>query len=596
MFDSAFFRRCKLIFFVVCCLAVASLNANAAEDAGAKLHALFDEEWEWTLRENPTYASYLGDPRYNDRWTDVSIEAIERRHQHRIDTLKRLAEIDQTALSPADKLNYELFRKQYATDIEGHQYQWHLVPLTQRGGIQDANDLSDAIRFETLKDFEDWLARLRALPVHVDQTIALMRAGVAAGLVQPKVVMRRVPGQVKQQLVDDPAASLYFKPFRNIPESISAADRERLVAEAKKIIAEQVVPAYRTFDKFFNEEYFPACFDEVGAWQVPRGAEFYAFRARMFTTTSLTPEQIHELGQQEVRRIRGEMQKIMEQVGFKGTLQQFFEHLRTSPEYFYKNPDDLMAAYKEVSKRIDPQLPKLFGKLPRVTYDVQAIPMHIAPDTTTAYYREPSADGRRPGTYFVNLYKPEERPKWEMEALSLHEAVPGHHLQIALAMELGELPPFRRYEGYTAFVEGWGLYAESLGTEIGMYQDPYAKFGQLTYEMWRAVRLVVDTGMHAFRWKRQEAIDFFANNTPKTLLDIENEIDRYISWPGQALAYKIGELKFKELRARAQVQLGANFDVREFHDVVLSQGAVPLDVLEANVNEWLAAKKSGGPK
>jgi uncharacterized protein (DUF885 family) len=323
------------------------------------------------------------------------------------------------------------------------------------------------------------------------------------------------------------------------------------------------------------------------------GQEFYAFRARQFTTTNLTPKQIHDIGLKEVARIRKEMQQVIEQVKFKGDFKEFLTFLRTDPQFFCKNKEDLLGEYEKVCKKIDAVLPKLFKRLPKTWYTLKPIPMHIAPDTTTAYYQPPAADGSRGGIYYVNLYKPEARPKYEIEALSLHEAVPGHHLQIALAMELNKLPEFRRYDydTYTAFVEGWALYAERLGEEMGLYDDPYSKFGQLTYQMWRACRLVVDTGMHSFEWSRQQAIDFMAANTPKTMLDIENEIDRYISWPGQALAYKIGELKILELRGRAEKALGPKFDVRDFHDVVLSGGAVTLDVLEAAVDKWIKNKK-----
>ncbi|MEZ6059555.1 MAG: DUF885 domain-containing protein [Planctomycetaceae bacterium] len=418
-----------------------------------------------------------------------------------------------------------------------------------------------------------------------------MKQGMHEGMLHPKVVMQRVPDQIRKQLVDDPRESLYYKPFRSFTIEISDADKSRLQNDAAAAIEECILPSYRTFLKFFEEEYLPASFDSVGCWQRPEGLEMYAALARQFTTTDLTPEQIHQIGLDEVARIRKEMEAIQQQVGFEGSFQEFLTHLRSDPQFYYDNQNDLLEAYRECCRRIDPQLPNLFSRLPKIPYEIVPIPSQMAPDTTAAYYQPPAADGSRAGGYYVNLYKPEARPKYEIEALSLHESVPGHHLQIALAMELDEIPEFRRYEGYTAFIEGWGLYSEKLGEELGLYQDPYSKFGQLTYEMWRAVRLVVDTGMHTMKWSRQDAIDFFAANTAKTLLDIENEVDRYIAWPGQALAYKIGELKIRELRARAEAQLGTAFDVKEFHDVVLRNGAVPLAVLEEIVDAWLASKK-----
>jgi prolyl oligopeptidase len=409
--------------------------------------------------------------------------------------------------------------------------------------------------------------------------------------VQPQIVMQRVPAQIRRQIVDDPTQSLFYKPFKSFPASIAKADQERLQKEAQDAIREHIVPSYKKFAEFFDKEYFPHCFTSVGAWQLPQGDKFYAHCARSFTTTSLTPDEIHEIGLKEVARIRAEMERIKEKVKFQGSLLEFFEHLRHAPEFYFTDAKDLLTAYQAFCKRVDPQLPKMFKTLPRIPYGVEPIPEHMAPDTTAAYYRPPAADGSRAGTYFVNLYKPEARPKYEIAALSLHEAVPGHHLQIAIATELQDVPEFRKQTGFTAFVEGWALYSESLGEELGVYDDPYSKFGQLTYEMWRAIRLVVDTGLHHKRWTREQAIDYFRQNSAKTELDIVNEVDRYIGWPGQALAYKIGELKIKELRDRAKTKLGTRYDQRTFHDVILRNGAVPLDVLETQVDQWIAEKQ-----
>lgn len=575
-----------LLFGPIFVLGLSFTQQSGSRETSRYLHDLFEQEWEYTLRENPTFASSLGDRRYNTSWADNSLSAIQKRHEHNLAVLRELDNIQFEDLSQFDQLNYQLFRRRYETRVEGHQYRWYLLPLDQQGGIQTANQLADGLRFTTLSDYEDWIARLRAFPTYMDQTIALMREGIKLGMVHPRVIMNRIPEQIATQIVERASESLFFKPFEQFPDSLTQ-EQQRLSAEAKRAIEEHVVPSFRKFQKFFTEEYLPACYDGVGAWQMPRGKEMYAFRARLFTTTELTPQQIHELGQLEVRRIRAKMDEIIQRVEFKGSFEEFLHFLRTDPQFYYTSPQELLDGYLALSKRIDPTLLKLFGRLPTIPYGVKPIPEAIAPDTTTAYYRRPSADGSRAGTYFVNLYRPEVRPKYEMEALSLHEAVPGHHLQIALAMELGELPAFRRFTGYTAFIEGWGLYAESLGEELGFYEDPYSKFGQLTYEMWRAVRLVVDTGIHSKQWTRRQAIDFFKANAAKTEHDIINEIDRYIAWPGQALAYKIGELKIRELRSLAEEELGEQLDIKAFHDVVLSSGALPLDILEKNVRSWI---------
>ncbi len=452
--------------------------------------------------------------------------------------------------------------------------------------------LADVIVFRSVRDYEQWLTRLQTLDRVVDQSIALMREGVERGLVPPSVLVQRLPKQIDRQIVADPTQSPFYDVFARMPDSIRAAERERLQAAARAAIATTVVPAYARLGQYVEREYLPRSRATVGLWDTPNGTSRYAQLARFYTTTELTPDEIHHLGLREVARIRTEMMAVIARTGFEGTFEAFLAYLRTDPKFRYTDPKELLVAYEAMAKRVDPLLPQYFGKLPRMPYGVRPIAEQIAPDTTTAYYQAPAMDGSRAGYYYVNLYRPEERPKYEIPVLTIHEAVPGHHLQIALAQELGELPEFRRDFEATAFVEGWGLYAESLGQEMGFYDDPYDKFGQLTYEMWRAVRLVVDTGLHHKRWSRQQAIDYFKANAAKTELDIVNEIDRYIGNPGQALAYKIGELRIKQLRREATEQLGDRFDLRAFHDVVLGSGAVPLDVLTANVQRWMQATKA----
>ncbi len=556
-------------------------------EAAKALHDLFVSEWDYQLEQYPTWASRLGDRRWNDRWEDRSFDAIEKHHRHYIEVLTRLQSINREDLSPSDRINYDLFQKDYQNEVEEHRYRWHLLPLNQLGGVQTADELADALRFETLKDYDAWLARLRALPAYIEQTIALMREGIKQQIMLPKIVLERIPTQIDHQIVNDPKESPFYKPFSHFASSIGATDRSRLASAAENAIQSDVVPGFRRFKEFFVEDYLPASPDQVGFWQLPQGEEMYRFAVRLHTTTNLTPEEIHEIGLREVARIQGELQSIIHTLGYE-SMEEFAEFLRRDSQFYYKTPEELLQAYRALSKRIDPLLVKIFQTLPRMPYGIEPIPENIAPDSTTAYYRSPAADGSRAGTYFVNLYKPETRPKYEMMVLSLHEAVPGHHLQIALAMEQEELPNFRRHGGTTAFVEGWGLYAESLGEEMGLDDDPYSKFGRLTYEMWRAVRLVVDTGLHYMRWDRQKAIDFFRANTARQELDIVNEVDRYIAMPGQALAYKIGQLKISAIRSKAENTLGNKFDIRRFHDELLRDGALPLDLLEAKMDGWIA--------
>jgi prolyl oligopeptidase len=530
--------------FATTLLLLAGLCAQA--DPGEDFRMLLEEAWEWQLNESPVFASRLGDRRQNDQWTDRSLAAIEQRHQDEREFLRRLQAIDSSQLSADDQLNYDLFRRRLQNSIDSRQFRNYLMPMSQRGGVQSLEFTAETIRLASVEDYEDWLARMAGVETVIEQTMDLQEEGRKTGYMPPKILMERIPDQISSQLVEDPEQSPFFIAFADMPDAVDEADQERLRQSAKEIIDESIVPAYRRFSRYFNDTYLPASRDSIGASALPNGEAFYEYRTRLYTTTQMTPDEIHRVGLNEVKRIKGEMQLIIDELEFDGDFADFLHFLRTDPQFYYDTPEELFDAYLAVSKRLDPELVKLFGKLPRMPYGLRPIPDNIAPDTTTAYYNSPAADGSRPGYYYVNLYRPEVRPKYEMEVLSVHEAVPGHHLQIALQMELEEMPDFRKYGGFTAFTEGWGLYSESLGYEMGLYKDPYSRFGALTYDMWRAVRLVVDTGMHYKGWTRQQAIEFFMDNAAKTEQDIVNEIDRYISWPGQALAYKIGQLKMLE--------------------------------------------------
>jgi uncharacterized protein (DUF885 family) len=573
-------------------LAAACLLAanTASADAGEDFHALVDEVWEWSLEQNPMMASQLGDRRYNDRWADESLAGIEAQHLARREFLRRAYAIDRAALPESDQLDYELFRRQLQQQVDAYQFRDYLMPFNQRGGVQNLDSQAEYLRFDTVKDYQDWLARMAAIDTVVEQTIEVAERGRKDGYMLPRVLMERIPDQIAVQLVEEGADSPFYRTFESFPDTISAAEQERLRAAAIETIEDVVVPAYRDLARYFDKTYLPATRETIGLSSLPNGSAWYEFLARRFTTTQMSPDDIHNLGLEEVKRIRGEMQAIIDELEFDGDFEDFLAFLRTDPQFYFDDPADLYEAYLATCKRIDPELVKLFGKLPRMPYGVKPIPDSIAPDTTTAYYSRPAADGSRAGTYWVNLYMPEVRPKYEIEVLSVHEAVPGHHLQIALQQELGDMPNFRRYAGFTAFVEGWGLYSESLGYDLGLYKDPYSRFGALTYEMWRAVRLVVDTGIHYKGWSREQAIEFFKDNAAKTEHDIVNEIDRYIVMPGQALAYKIGQLRILALRRDAENALGDDFDIRAFHDELLGAGALPLDLLEQRMGDWIQAQ------
>jgi uncharacterized protein (DUF885 family) len=561
--------------------------ATALAAAGDDFNSLLNEAWEAQLINSPIFASQLGDRRFNAQWSDQSIQAINTRQTQSREFLRRVYSIDRSALSESDQLNYELFRRSLQSTVDGYQFNGHLIPFSQRGGVQNLENNASYLSFESVKDYDDWLIRMSKVGDVVDQTIKLAEQGRKSGYMSPKILMQRIPEQIEAQLVDNAEASPFYTLFKELPDTISEDEQGRLRATARETIETTILPAYNELGKYFSNTYLPACRDSIGLSALPNGSTWYEHRARRYTTTPMSPDEIHRLGLDEVRRIRDEMQLIIDEVDFAGDFQAFLVFLRTDPQFYFDNRDDLYQSYLATSKRIDPELVKLFGKLPRMPYGVKPIPDSIAPDTTTAYYSRPAADGTRAGTFWVNLYKPEVRPKYEIEVLTVHEAMPGHHLQIALQQELSDLPNFRRYGGFTAYTEGWGLYSEYLGYDLGLYKDPYSRFGQLTYEMWRAVRLVVDTGMHYKGWTRQQAIDFFKDNAAKAELDIINEIDRYIGNPGQALAYKIGQLKMLTIRRRAELALGDKFDVRAFHDEMLGAGALPLDILEQRMDAWL---------
>ena len=525
----------------------ARLAKPRAKDA-TRLHQLFKLDWEHSLHESPEFATEVGYPGLNDRWSDSSLAAIERRKRELHAPIKVIASIKRDKLSATDQLNYDLYKRNYEQALEGTRYPGEYFQITQLGGIQqDIARMLDVAPHSTVKDYEDMIARLNGVPTVVDQTLVLLKQGLAAGITPPRITLRDVPQQVKNQLEPDPTKSAFLRPFQKFPVEFSDANKMRLRAAAEIALKEKVLPAFAKLHEFLANEYVPGARETIPMSDLPDGKAWYQFNARAITTTPLTPQEIHNIGLSEVARIRGEMERVIAGTDFKGSFGEFLEFLRSDPQFSYTNAAGLLRGYRDICKRADPELARLFGKLPRLPYGVKPIPSYAEKSQTTAYYQPGSPDAGRPGYFYANTYNIQTRLTWEMEALTLHEAVPGHHLQIALAQELDDIPNFRKHGSYTAFVEGWGLYAESLGTEMGFYTDPYSNFGRLTYEMWRAIRLVVDTGMHSMGWTRQQAIDYFLANASKNEHDITVEVDRYIVWPGQALAYKLGQLKIREL-------------------------------------------------
>jgi len=587
--------RRKIAALLVPLVGLLSVDAALAakKAANAPLLKLFETSWQEDLAEDPMAATALGDHRFDNLLTDMSPEAIAKRNQLGYTRLAALRKIPKEKLEKADQLNYDLFERETRIRIDEGQFKPYLYAIRSIDGPQLLPELAEVHPFQTVKDYDNWISRINSSGMYIDQWIVLLGQGAAEHRTQPRITIAKVLEQIKPQLVTDPEASPFFAPFKKMPASIDAANKDRLIAAGKLAVQAVAVPAFQRFDKFFREVYLPASRDTVGVYDTPDGELYYKNRMKYYTTID-NPDaaRIHNIGLEEVKRIRAEMEKTLEGINFLGTLDQFLSFIRNDPRFYFKTSEELFAAYEKTARGIEPQLPKLFGRLPKTGFGIRPIPAASAPTTTTAYYQPPSLDGSRPGNYYVNLYKPETRPTWEVEALTAHESVPGHHLQIALSYELTGLPEFRRNANYTAFIEGWALYAESLGYDLGLYKDDFSKIGQLNYDMWRAVRLVVDTGMHQFKWTRDQAIYYFQQNTGKNRQDIENEVDRYISWPGQALAYKLGQLRIQALRAEAEKALGARFDIRAFHDQLLGMGPLPLSVLDVEMRAWIAAQSA----
>ena len=564
-----------------------SFTASSSIDENEKFLSFLEKEWQWELAQNPVYATAMGVKGFETQWRDDSLKAIKLREAYIRDSFTELKKFDSNSLNKTNQLNLRLYTQLIQKDLRITEYNRYLLPFNHRGGVQLAHEDVESLPLKTAEDYRFWIERLKSLDKRIEQTISVARLGLEKNYKAPRVLMERVYRQIKIQSKQNIEDNPFYKVFKELPSTIPLEEQKALRKDVRKTIKEEIIPSYKLLEDFFKTEYLPQTRLTVGLYDTPKGKELYEQLAKSFTTTNLTPKEIHNIGLGEVARIRGEMEAVIKEVKFEGTFKEFLLFLREDKRFYYDTAEELFEGYLAVSKRIDPELVALFGKLQRTPYGLRPIPMESAPDTTTAYYMPPAPGGLRPGYYYVNLYKPETRPKFEMEVLSVHEAVPGHHLQISLAMEKEDMPMFRRVSPYTAFVEGWGLYSESLGYELGLYTDPYSKFGQLTYDMWRAVRLVVDTGMHYFEWERQQAIDYFLENAAKSELDIVNEIDRYIVMPGQALAYKIGQMKFSALKEKAKKDLGVKFDVRKFHDLVLSEGAIPLNELDTLVENYI---------
>ncbi len=574
---------------VLMVMGLGSAHAAPADD----LQALFAEEWQWRMATDPLMATMRGIHDHDDRLPDDSAEAQAARLTALEAFRARLDAIPRAALDETDRLNADLFAFDLDGRIDEARFRTWRIPFLSDSGFHTAPVfVIEAMRFRHAADYDIYLRRLAALPRYLDRNVANMRLGMREGFTMPRAILDGVAPTFAALAVAEAEESPFFKPFREMPASIPEAEQARIRAEGRQLLNEQVLPAYGRLYRFFSDEYVPAARQSIGARELPDGAAFYRMRIRRFTTLDLGPDEIHALGLGEVERIRAEMKAVMKKTGFEGSFAEFLAFLRRDPRFYARTPEELLHRAAWIAKTIDGKLPAFFGTLPRMPYGVRAVPPEIAPNYTTGRYW-PAIPGVRGGLYMVNTYALDKRPLYALPALTLHEAVPGHHLQVALADEIADVPEFRKALYVVAFGEGWGLYSERLGKEMGIYETPYEEFGRLSYEMWRAVRLVVDTGIHARGWSREEAVSYLEDNTALSAHNVKTEIDRYISWPGQALGYKIGEIRIRELRAKAERALGDRFDIRAFHDAVLENGSLPLPVLERRIDAYIA--RAGAP-
>ena len=570
--------------------------SQATSAKAAQLQNLYAEYWEEVLKLNPVQATFQGDARYNDQLPDFgSAEFRKQQHDFTVRWLKTIQDVGSAGLSGQDLLSYEIFVRDAKNSLEGEKFPDWTMPVNQMSSIASYAVMlgsgTSAQPFKTVKDYDNWLARGNKLPTLFDTDIANMRQGMKMGVVQPRALMTKVIPQLDALIKDKPEDTLFWGPIKSLPADFSAADKQRLTAAYRTMIADQLLPAYRELRAFINDEYLPATRDSVGLDKLPDGLAWYAFNAKNSTTTDMSPAEIHQLGLDEVARIHDEIRKLMVETGFKGSLQDFFKFMQTDPRFNFKDEPALLAYYRALEARINKRVPEQFSLTPKAPFEIRAVEAFRAKSAAGGEYQSPSEDGSRPGVFYVNTYDLPTRKTWDAEDLFLHEAIPGHHFQLALQQELKGVPAFRRFGGETAFIEGWGLYSESLGKSLGVYETPYDYFGYLQNELWRAIRLVTDTGLHSKGWTREQVIKYMLDNSAESETQSTAEAERYIAWPGQALAYKIGELKIKQVRAKAEKELGDKFDVREFHAEVLKDGSVPLDVLEAKIDRWIATKK-----